>query len=259
MEFDITRKSLFNNTALNYDRYRPGYPDSMIEDICVLAGLAHDSRLIEVGAGTGQATLPFAARNLSIDCVEPGDQLAELAASKCSAWPKIRIIVTEFEKLDFERGSYDLLFSAQAYHWIDPSKRMRLAADALRDGGSFALLYNYSPKPADPVINQISELICKVSGKPDTSVWDYSADINRWIYEINGCGFFEDLDIRNYNWEKKFTAEEYAGLFYTFSDFCILPELIQSNLHDTIIKMIDSNGGNVVKPYDSYLFFATKG
>ena len=52
-------RKIFDEDVVNYDRYRPGYPEALFADVRAYAGLTADSRLLEIGVGTGQATLPF--------------------------------------------------------------------------------------------------------------------------------------------------------------------------------------------------------
>ncbi|MCH5257976.1 MAG: hypothetical protein J1D87_11835 [Lachnospiraceae bacterium] len=49
----------FNEDAVNYDTYRPEYPNELFEDIISYSQIGQGSNLIEIGVGTGQATLPF--------------------------------------------------------------------------------------------------------------------------------------------------------------------------------------------------------
>src|ERR1700676_4699677 len=69
----------FDEVAEGYDRARPGYPSHMFDDLVTLAGLDPGARLVEIGCGTGQATVPLAERGLSIICVELGERLAAIA------------------------------------------------------------------------------------------------------------------------------------------------------------------------------------
>jgi 16S rRNA A1518/A1519 N6-dimethyltransferase RsmA/KsgA/DIM1 with predicted DNA glycosylase/AP lyase activity len=50
-----------------------------IHDLVRLAGLGPGDRVIEIGCGTGQATVPLAERGLTITAVELGAELAAVA------------------------------------------------------------------------------------------------------------------------------------------------------------------------------------
>ena len=49
----------FDENVLDYDRYRPTYGTEIFRDSIVYAGISDGSRVLEIGCGTGNATLPF--------------------------------------------------------------------------------------------------------------------------------------------------------------------------------------------------------
>ena len=50
---------MFGEVVQDYDQVRPGYPDDLVDDVTALSGAGP---ALEVGAGTGKATVSFAAR-----------------------------------------------------------------------------------------------------------------------------------------------------------------------------------------------------
>src|SRR3712207_8384987 len=75
-------RSTFDGTAALYDEVRPGYPERLFEDIVSLSGVPSGGRVLEVGCGTGQATLPLARRGYEILCVELGGNLAAVRSEE---------------------------------------------------------------------------------------------------------------------------------------------------------------------------------
>ena len=51
---------LFRGTAWHYARFRPGCPDALLDLLVERFGLDGDGRLLDVGCGTGQLSLPLA-------------------------------------------------------------------------------------------------------------------------------------------------------------------------------------------------------
>ncbi|MCQ2420563.1 MAG: hypothetical protein MJ118_05450, partial [Clostridia bacterium] len=66
-------RKIFNEDEVNYDRYRPGYPDALYNDIFRCAALHEGSSVLEIGTGTGQATLPFLQKSCNVTGIELGD------------------------------------------------------------------------------------------------------------------------------------------------------------------------------------------
>lgn len=126
---------IFAEDADLYDRNRPGYPAALLDDLVDLAGLDRDSRVIEIGPGTGQATRPLAARGPAVVAVEPGPSLAAALERNCADLP-VTVIVSDFEEVDLQGQLFDAVAAFTAWHWLTPGARLTQAHAALRPGGS---------------------------------------------------------------------------------------------------------------------------
>src|SRR5262249_30976678 len=124
----------FESVADRYERARPTYPDRLFDDLVALAQLEPGARLLEIGCATGKATRPLLERGFSVVCVELGGELAEQARRNL-AGHQVEVNVTPFESWEGERESFDLVFAATAWHWVDPEVRYRKAHEQLRPGG----------------------------------------------------------------------------------------------------------------------------
>jgi hypothetical protein len=78
------QRGVFGEVADDYDRIRPGYPGSLVDEVLAAAG---PGPVLEVGAGTGKATVAFAARGVSLTCIEPDPRMAELLRRKLPGVP----------------------------------------------------------------------------------------------------------------------------------------------------------------------------
>ena len=78
-----------------YDEVRPGYPEELFDDVVSLSGIPAGGRILEIGCGTGQATVPFARRGYRILCVELGENLAAVARRNLEAIPAARKCIPE--------------------------------------------------------------------------------------------------------------------------------------------------------------------
>ena len=125
----------FGSVAEEYERYRPGYPDALIDEVLAYAGRPVATAL-EIGAGTGKATRAFAARGVAVTATEPDSaMLAELRKQV----PGVATVRASFEELPVTT-TYDLVYAAAAMHWTRAVGRWERVAALLEPGGVFASL-----------------------------------------------------------------------------------------------------------------------
>jgi SAM-dependent methyltransferase len=257
MEFDRSAKVAFDEVADDYDRYRPGYPAEALSAMAALSGIGPGSRILEVGCGTGQATAPLAARGIEIDAVELGSNLAAVAMRKLAPWPRVRVAVGAFEGYEPPAGDYDLVFSAQAFHWVDPSVRLRKSARLLKRDGCLALLYNFTPHPLEGALAVLSDRLQELDGNPLGSPW-MSRDIERWRMELSESGLFGDVALFEYPWRRDYDAEAYQGLYRTYSDYHGLSADLRGKAAEIIKRTVDETGGSITRHYACSLIHARK-
>jgi ubiquinone/menaquinone biosynthesis C-methylase UbiE len=131
---------VFDQVAAEYDRSRPAYPDELVDRACQLAGIESGDRVLELGCGSGQLTRSLLARGLRVVALEPGKQLISLAAQKLQAAPGMEFVNARFEDAQLPDGSFRAVFSASAFHWIDPEVSWEKVARVLVPGGTLALI-----------------------------------------------------------------------------------------------------------------------
>ena len=163
------RRLSFNRVAKAYDRYRPSYPAALIEHVERTARLDSRSRLLEIGCGPGKATLLFAERGYEILCIEPGTDLIGIAAGKLRGYP-VSFVNCMFEEWQETTQAFDLVYSAQAFHWVKKDVGYAKAARALRPGGYLGLLSTHSdhivlsPERLECVLKGLGEVIERFGG-----------------------------------------------------------------------------------------------
>jgi ubiquinone/menaquinone biosynthesis C-methylase UbiE len=131
---------VFDQVAEEYDKARRGYPPAIVDAAVARGGLAPGSHVLEVGCGTGKLTELLAARELVVDAVDPGENMIAVARRRVGDNDRVRFHVGRFEEIDLPEGAYDAVFSATAFHWIDPTVGWAKAAAHLKPGALLALL-----------------------------------------------------------------------------------------------------------------------
>ncbi len=130
-------RAIFDEDAALYDHARPTYPTSLFHDLMKLADIGPGSRVVEIGPGTGQATLALSATGARVVAVELGPSLAARLRDKVAGLP-VQVVVGAFEDWPLPDQPFDTVAAFTAWHWLTPDIRARKACDALRPGGALA-------------------------------------------------------------------------------------------------------------------------
>src|ERR1700683_2463706 len=254
-------RASFDRVARDYDEIRPGCPGQLIADVVRMSLIPAEGVILEVGCGTGQATLPFASRGYEILCVEMGPSMAAVAREKLRRFPKVEIVTSAFEEWEPQERRFDLIISASAFHWIAPQVGYPKAARLLNPGGSIAILSTVHPRPFSGFFERTQEIYRKAfPGTKEPHEWPTTDQvIEDGANEIRRSGEFEEPSIHRYSWSREYTRAEYLKLLSTFSDNLALEDGKRQRLFDGLGKIIDEEyGGKIVHPYLSVLHFAKK-
>ncbi len=126
----------FSGRAEFYDRYRPAYPDELID---WLYEKTRAEAVADVGAGTGKLTSCLAKKPWRVTAVEPNaDMLARLKKNV----PEARIVQASAEHTGIEANSVDLVTVAQAFHWFDERAFREECIRILTPRGRLSILWN---------------------------------------------------------------------------------------------------------------------
>jgi SAM-dependent methyltransferase len=152
---------VFDGVAAEYDAVRSGYPGELVDAAVATAGLDAGSAILELGCGTGKLTELLVERGLRVDAVEPGANLVEAARRRLGPDAPVRFQIARFEDAERRESSFDAIFSATAFHWIDPDVGWRKAASLLEPEGVLALLTHTEIHDArsDDVTAEFRELL----------------------------------------------------------------------------------------------------
>ncbi len=117
-------RGVFDGVAEAYDAARSGYPQELV-DAAIAAGRLDGARaILEIGSGTGKLTELLVARGLRVHAVEPGANLTEAARRRLGDTDAVRFEQSTFEDAETADGAYDAIFSATAFHWVEPRDRL---------------------------------------------------------------------------------------------------------------------------------------
>jgi SAM-dependent methyltransferase len=118
---DASSGGLFAGTARYYARYRPGYPEAFLADLVARFGLDGTARLLDLGCGTGQLTIPLAAHVASAIGVDPDPGMLAEAASRAHAAHITNVTWARGSSADLPIGfgPFRLVTMGRSFHWMD--------------------------------------------------------------------------------------------------------------------------------------------
>jgi SAM-dependent methyltransferase len=135
-------KNPFDQAAEAFRRFRPRYPqvvfDKILEDFP-----PPRERALDLGAGTGLATLPLCSRFDEVIAVEPSIPMAEKLSDLS---PRIRVMSLSAEELSgVTEVRVDLVTVASALYWMNGEVALQKVARWLRPRGRLAVFRHGIP------------------------------------------------------------------------------------------------------------------
>jgi SAM-dependent methyltransferase len=255
-------RTTFDQDAPLYDQARPGYPEALFDDIVTLSALPPNGRLLEIGCGTGQATLPLARRGYHMLCIELGANMAALARQKLAAFPLVNIQTGAFEDWQLEEAAFDLALSATAFHWIDPAISYQKTAQALKPSGAIALFWHMHVQSEasrgffEEVQQIYMQLVPEQPEKYGPLLWPHEVRESTRA-EIEQTGLFGEVTVRRYHWDVTYDAASYLRLLDTCSNHRILEQQRRDRLYREIADLINTRyDGQITKGHLAILYIA---
>jgi SAM-dependent methyltransferase len=237
----------------HYDAGRIAVPPEFVGQTLARLGVSDSAAAgprLEVGAGTGQLTAAMLAGGSRVVAVEPSAPMADrlrqnLAASLASGQLSVRC--QPFESLDpagFE--PFSQIWSADAWHWVDPLAGYPLAARLLRPDGALICTWSY-PLLADHGLqhrlNQVyARLAPDLMRDPESHLAELEPLLAEGRAEITGSGLMSIIDCWNQTAEVSVTAEQYAGLQLSFANVASMPLAMQADLSGAIAGTLAAAG-----------------
>ncbi|MBV9385018.1 MAG: class I SAM-dependent methyltransferase [Chroococcidiopsidaceae cyanobacterium CP_BM_ER_R8_30] len=254
-------RTTFDRVALLYDQVRPGYPEEVFNDIVSLSGIPPAGRILEIGCGTGQATIPLARRGYCLLCIELGENLAVVTRHKVAAYPLVKVQTGAFEDWLIEEGTFDLVLAATAFHWLDPAISYPKAACALRTGGAIALFWNLHvhSDTSSGFFEAVQQLYRRFAPElvTDDKPLPRPDEVEDKTGEIEQTGLFGKVTQSKYRWDAAYDAASYIDVLNTYSGHIDLDSSKRERLLHEIAELIDTKfNGRIIKGYLTTLYIA---
>ena len=137
---------------------RPEYCTSALEQMFLLTGTQPGMLACDVGAGTGNLTVPLLERGLRVVAVEPNAAMRTLGIGRTAHHKEINWISGRGEEMGLAFSAFDLVTFGSSFGVVERAAALAEAARILKDGGWFVCLWNHRDLD-DPVQQSIERLI----------------------------------------------------------------------------------------------------
>lgn len=227
----------FDEVPELFHEIRPRYPKALFDDMFLLLALRDDARVVEIGAGTGIATVEIASYGYQITALDPGQHMLEVARRNLKNWPNATFVNTTFEDW-LATQKYDLVLSATAFHFLNPSTRYQKAADALVRGGQLALIdYKHVSGGDQDFFDQIQH--CYELHMPGTpkglKLPAAETVVQTTVAQLEDSHLFETTAVRTYAADIRYSPDEYYRLLNTYSNH----RALSPDQHTALFNCID--------------------
>jgi SAM-dependent methyltransferase len=173
----------------------------------------------------------------------------------------VRFHVERFEDLELPAGAFAAVFSATAFHWVDPRVGWSKAARLLQPGGVLALLTHVGgwlleleaeflaawrevlPEAADWVLRDPETLWRRAEERRSnvSELWAWLEE--REIATPEARGLFGDVRIESVSIDLEETADELVALLRTTSAYLRLDSDLRNRLEERLRALVEQAGG----------------
>jgi ubiquinone/menaquinone biosynthesis C-methylase UbiE len=151
--------SRFSDRVENYVRFRPGYPNEVIEELKAECGLTPGDVVADIASGTGIWTRMLLENGNSVFGVEPNAEMRKAGERLLAAFPKFTSAAGTAETTTLADQSVNFVTAAQAAHWFDRARARSEFVRILKPGGWLVLLWNERVTDSTALLRNYEQLL----------------------------------------------------------------------------------------------------
>lgn len=242
-------KERFSSRVENYARFRPSYPQEVVEVLKNTCAMKPDSIVADIASGTGIFTRLLLKNGNRVFGVEPNHDMRKAGEHYLANYQNFISVNGAAESTGLPDRSVDLVTVAQAAHWFDREKALREFQRILKPSGYLALLWNDRRLEATAFDRDYEQMLL-THGTDYADVKHLDADASRFFgsfqRELRVLPNFQDFDYAAL--EGRLLSSSYAPQPGHPSHIPMLAELRR-------IFAAYQSGGKVRMEYDTKLYF----
>ncbi len=253
-------EQLFGSAAEYYARYRPGYPQGLVDTLAARAGLDGTQRVLDIGCGTGQITIPLARHAREVVAIDPVADMLTRGRQAARAGRAGNITWVEGEASQIAAlaaPGADLAVFAASFHWTDRPAVLAALDGVLAPGGAVIVINDVLGDSEQPDwVHAITRIRARYLGArrhAGTAIYSHR--------EVLASSAFCAVDTLTWSWSRQLTVEEVTGLqlSYSFSTPALLGDkapAFSSDVRAAVLAMYPA--GVVTEPFRVEVLIAAR-
>lgn len=249
---------MFNQAAEYYDKYRPGYPQEIIDSLITVTGISVGSDLLEIGCGSGKATTQLIGNGFNTIGIDPGEDLVRIGNERFKN-ENINFVKGRFEEYDFGQKKFDVIYAAQSFHWVPQPVGYEKCANILKDNGYLALFWNMYILSDNDSDKELLEISKRYGGIADfVTEAECESRIDSIVSQIVASNRFEKPLVIRKLWKQSYSADDFYGFALTGNRFMQNSDEDKKKAYNDIVALAGKNGDIIERLYLCVLYIAKK-
>lgn len=178
----MANEQRFSGRVADYIQYRPSYPESLYELLKRECIIGPDHIIADIGCGTGFSSELFLKEGHKVFGVEPNAEMLNAARECLSGFDGFTPIQSGAEAIDLKAQQADVIFCAQAFHWLNRQKAKAEWRRIAKPGARVVIVW-YDRDESTAFQRDYTQLIHQYST-------DYSEVSHQLISEEDMAAFF---------------------------------------------------------------------
>lgn len=233
-EYHRARARSFERGAEQYEAHRRGYPAALFDALVERAGELPRRGVLEVGPGTGKATVELARRGWPLVAMEPSADMARVLTRRLAEeglTGRVTVRAGTFEDVNPAAEAFGVVVAAQSFHWTDPATRWARLRDLLGGDGIAFLFWN--SEHLDVERHDAAAVRDAIARHAPGVRPDLPGRERRTIGGGEGPLAARDPD-RTYPWRREIGVGEYLAYLATTSQYAVLPAPVRTAVFDAL-------------------------
>jgi ubiquinone/menaquinone biosynthesis C-methylase UbiE len=197
---------------------RPAYSQDIINAILNYAKLEKDTiRVADIGAGTGKLTKVLLEMGISVDAVEPNEEMRNEGIIYTKDYD-VKWSKGSGEETGLESGKYDWVVMASSFHWTDPTKSLPEFNKLLKADGIFTAIWNPRNIQASKFHSEIEKKIYEIAPNLNRVSSGNNKHTKKWENIFVSTGDFKNVIFMEMDHNEKMSPDRYLGAWRSVND-----------------------------------------